>query len=54
MFDSWVGKIPWRRKWLTHSSILVYDIVSSNFLLVSCREITLSFPLLEDSRYQSK
>jgi len=21
-FDPWVGKIPWRREWLTHSSIL--------------------------------
>ena len=22
--QSWVGKIPWRRKWLTHSSILAW------------------------------
>ena len=22
MFDPWVGKIPWRREWQTHSSIL--------------------------------
>ena len=25
-FDSWVGKIPWRRKWQPHSSILARRI----------------------------
>ena len=25
-FDPWFGKIPWRRKWLTHSSILAWKI----------------------------
>ena len=25
-FDPWVGKIPWRRKWQTHSSILAWEI----------------------------
>ena len=25
-FDPWVGKIPWRREWLTHSSILAWRI----------------------------
>ena len=30
------------------------DIISSNFLLVSYKEVTLLFPLLEASRYQSK
>ena len=30
------------------------DIVSSTCLLVSCRKVTLSFSLLEASRYQSK
>ena len=30
------------------------DTVSSNFLLVSYEEVTLSFPVLEASRYQSK
>ena len=25
-FDPWVGKIPWRRKWTTHSSILTWRI----------------------------
>ena len=25
-FDPWVRKIPWRRKWLTHSSILAWEI----------------------------
>ena len=25
-FDPWVGKIPWRRKWATHSSILAWRI----------------------------
>ena len=25
-FYSWVGKIPWRRKWQTHSSILAWKI----------------------------
>ena len=25
-FDPWVGKIPWRRKWSTHSSILAWKI----------------------------
>ena len=30
------------------------DIVSNNFLLVSCEEVTLSFPLLEVPRYQSR
>ena len=25
-FDSWVGKIPWRRERLTHSSILAWRI----------------------------
>ena len=25
-FDPWVGKIPWRREWLTHSSILAWEI----------------------------
>ena len=25
-FDPWVGKIPWRRVWLTHSSILAWRI----------------------------
>ena len=29
------------------------DRVSSNFLLVSCKEVTLSFPLLEASRHQN-
>ena len=26
VFDLWVGKIPWRREWLTHSSILSWRI----------------------------
>ena len=26
MFDSWVGKIPWRRAFATHVSILVWRI----------------------------
>ena len=34
--------------------ILSSAILSSNFLLVSCKEVTLLFPLLEASRYQSK
>ena len=25
-FDPWVGKIPWRRKWQTYSSILAWEI----------------------------
>ena len=25
-FDPWVGKIPWRRKWQTHSSICAWKI----------------------------
>ena len=25
-FNPWVGKIPWRRKWPTHSSLLVWRI----------------------------
>ena len=25
-FDSWVGKSPWRREWLTHSDILAWRI----------------------------
>ena len=25
-FDAWVGKIPWGRKWSTHSSILAWEI----------------------------
>ena len=25
-FNSWVGKIPWRNKWATHSSILAWRI----------------------------
>ena len=25
-FDPWVGKIPWRRKMTTHSSILAWAI----------------------------
>ena len=25
-FDPWVRKIPWRRKWLTHSTILAWKI----------------------------
>ena len=25
-FDPWVGKMPWRREWLTHSSILAWRI----------------------------
>ena len=25
-FDSWVGKIPWSRKWKSHSSILAWKI----------------------------
>ena len=25
-FDPWVGKIPWNRKWQTHSSILAWSI----------------------------
>ena len=25
-FDPWVGKIPWRRKWQPHSSILAWRI----------------------------
>ena len=29
------------------------DRVSSNFLLISCKEVTLSFPVLEASRYQN-
>ena len=36
------------------SSLFSSDIVSSNFLLASCEEVTLSFPVLEASRYQSK
>ena len=26
MFDPWVGRIPWRRERLTHSSILAWRI----------------------------
>ena len=26
MFNPWVGKIPWRREWLPHSSILAWEI----------------------------
>ena len=29
------------------------DRVSSNFLLISCKEVTLSFPVLEAPRYQN-
>ena len=36
------------------SSLFSSDIVSSNFLLASCEEVTLSFPHLEVSRYQSR
>ena len=36
------------------AAFLSSDRVSSNFLLVSCKEVTLSFPVLEASRYQSK
>ena len=25
MQETWVGKIPWRRKWQTHSSILAWE-----------------------------
>ena len=25
-FDPWVGKIPWRREMVTHSSILAWEI----------------------------
>jgi len=25
-FDPWVRKIPWRRNWLTHSSVLAWRI----------------------------
>jgi len=25
-FEPWVGKIPWRIKWPTHSSILAWEI----------------------------
>ena len=25
-FDPWVGKIPWRREWLSHTSILAWRI----------------------------
>ena len=35
-------------------ALLSSDIVSSTCLLVSCRKFTLSFSLLDDSRYQSK
>ena len=28
-FDSWIGKIPWRREWATHSSILTWRIPST-------------------------
>ena len=27
LFDPWLGKIPWRREWLTHSSILAWRIL---------------------------
>ena len=36
------------------SSLFSFDIVSSNFLLIFCKEVTLSFAVLEASRYQSK
>ena len=36
------------------SSLFSFDIVSSNFLLVFCEAVTLSSPVLEASRYQSK
>ena len=26
-FDPWVGKLPWRREWATHSSILAWGIL---------------------------
>ena len=26
MFDPGVGRVPWGRKWLTHSSILAWEI----------------------------
>ena len=26
LFDTWVGKIPWRKKMATHSSILAWRI----------------------------
>ena len=26
MQETWVGKIPWRREWLLHSSILAWKI----------------------------
>ena len=35
------------------AAFLSSDRVSSNFLLVSCKEVTLSFPLLEVSRHQN-
>ena len=25
-FNAWVGKIPWRRAWLTHSIILAWRV----------------------------
>ena len=25
-FDPWVGNIPWRGKWVTHSSVLAWRI----------------------------
>ena len=27
LFDPWVGEIPWRREWLTHSSVLAWRIL---------------------------
>ena len=35
------------------AAFLSSDRVSSNFLSVSCKEVTLSFPLLEVSRHQN-
>ena len=43
LLDLWPGR-------LSASSLFSSDTVSSNFLLVSCTEDTLSFPLLEASR----
>ena len=37
-----------------NSLFFSFDIVSSNFLLIFCLEVTLSFPILEISRHQSK
>ena len=32
-FDPWVGKIPWRRKMATHSSILAWKSLGQRSLL---------------------